>query len=91
MGKSLVQWFVFCLLVSVFAAYLTSRALGPTADYLAVFRFAGTTAFGGYALALIEDSIWYHRKWSTTWKNVFDGFIYALVTAGVFGWLWPAG
>jgi hypothetical protein len=91
MGKSLAQWFVFCLLISVFAAYLTSRALGPTADYLAVFRFAGTVAFGGYALAQINDSIWYFRKWSTTWKNVFDGFIYALVTAGVFGWLWPAG
>ena len=89
MGASLVQWFVFCILVSIFAAYLTSRAVGATDDFLAVFRFAGASAFGGYALALLEDSIWYKRQWSTTLKNVFDGFIYALVTAGVFGWLWP--
>jgi hypothetical protein len=91
MGASLVQWFLFCVLISVFVAYLTSRAVGADADYLAVFRFAGTTAFGGYGLALLEESIWYKRKWSTTLKNVFDGFIYALVTAGLFGWLWPAG
>ncbi len=89
MGKALGQWFAFCLLVSLFAAYLTSRALGPTDDYLSVFRFAGTVAFGAYALALIVDSIWYYRKWSTTWKNVFDGFVYSAITAGVFGWLWP--
>ena len=89
MGKSLVQWFIFSILISVFTAYLTSRALGATDDYLSVFRFAGTTAFAGYALALLEDSIWYKRKWSTTIKNVFDGLIYALVTAGMFGWLWP--
>lgn len=90
MGKNLLQWFAFCVLVSVFAAYLAGRALGPGAQYLEVFRFAGAAAFGGYALALIEDSIWYHRKWSTTAKNVFDGLVYALLTAGVFGWLWPA-
>ena len=29
------------------------------------------------------------RAWSTTLKNVFDGLLYALVTAGAFGWLWP--
>jgi hypothetical protein len=91
MTANLVQWFVFCLAISLFAAYLTSRAVAPGADYLAVFRFAGTTAFAGYGLALIEDSIWYYRKWSTTWKNVFDGLVYALITAGVFGWLWPGG
>ena len=56
---------------------------------MTVFRYAGTTAFLGYALALLHDSIWYHRKWSTTIKHIIDGLIYALLTAGVFGWLWP--
>jgi hypothetical protein len=28
-------------------------------------------------------------KWSATLKNMFDGLLYALVTAGTFGWLWP--
>jgi hypothetical protein len=90
MGASLLQWFLYAVLVGIFAAYITGRTLGPGAPYLDVFRFAGTTAFLGYALALLQASIWYKRAWSTTLKSVFDGLIYALLTAGAFGWLWPA-
>jgi hypothetical protein len=50
---------------------------------------AGAAAFGGYVLALWQMSIWYQRAWSTTIKTSIDGFIYALLTAGTFGWLWP--
>lgn len=89
MGGQLAQWFVFCLVVSVFAAYIAGRALGPGAHYLAVFRFAGCTAFVGYTLATWQDSIWYKRAWSTTIKNTIDGLAYGLLTAGTFGWLWP--
>ncbi len=89
MGMSLVLWFVYTLLVGIFAAYVASRALGADASYLAVFRFVGVTAFIAYAVAGWQDSIWYNRKWSTTIKNTIDGLIYALVTAGTFGWLWP--
>jgi hypothetical protein len=63
--------------------------VGPGAEYLSVFRFAGTTAFAAYTLALWQNSIWYKRKWSTTLKLTFDGLVYGLMTAGVFGWLWP--
>lgn len=89
MGASLAQWFVYCVVVGIFAAYLAGRAVGPGGEYLAVFRFAGTGAFAGYALALVQNSIWFKRKWSTTAKSVVDGLIYALLTAGTFGWLWP--
>jgi len=89
MGSTLVVWFFYCLAMSVFAAYVTGRAVGPGGSYLTVFRIAGTTAFAAYALALWQDSIWYKRKWSTTFKNTFDGLVYALLTAGTFGWLWP--
>jgi hypothetical protein len=89
MGASLLQWFVFCLVISVFAAYVTGRAFGPGTPYITVFRFAGTTAFAGYALALWQSTIWYKRKWSTNLKLNFDGLVYALLTGGVFGWLWP--
>jgi hypothetical protein len=89
MGGQLAQWFVYCLVVSVFAAYIAGRALGPGAHYLAVFRFAGCTAFVGYTLALWQDSIWFKRAWSTTIKNTVDGLVYGLLTAGTFGWLWP--
>ena len=90
MGKSLVLWFLYSILVGIFAAYIAGRALGPGADYMAVFRFTGSTAFVGYSLALLQNSIWYKRAWSSTIKSVFDGFVYGMLTAGVFGWLWPA-
>jgi hypothetical protein len=89
MTKSLVQWFVFSLIVGVFAAYVTGRALGPGVPYLAVFRFAGFTAFACYCVAGWQDSIWFKRSWGRTLKNTIDGLIYGLVTAGTFGWLWP--
>lgn len=90
MGGSLAMWFLYCVLVGIFAGYLSGRAMGPGAHYLEVFRFAGTTAFAGYGLALLQNSIWYKRKWSATLKSVFDALIYALMTGGTFGWLWPS-
>ena len=90
MTKELATWFVYSLLVGVFVAYITGRALGEgPVDYLDVFRFAGTTAFMGYGLAQIIESVWWGRAWSVTMKNLFDALVYALVTAGIFGWLWP--
>ena len=89
MGKSLVLWFLYAIIVSIFAAYIAGRALGPDANYLQVFRFAGCTAFTGYSLALLQQSIWYQRNWGTTLRSMFDGLIYGLLTAGTFGWLWP--
>ena len=89
MGSSLALWFVYSLLVSLFSGYIASRALPPGADYLKVFQFVGTSAFMGYSFALLQWSIWYHRNWGTTMKSVFDGLVYASLTAGTFGWLWP--
>lgn len=88
-GSSLAQWFVYLLVVNLFAGYIAGRALGPGANYLHVFRFAGATAFLGYAMALPQHSIWYKRSWATTLKSMGDGLLYALLTAGTFGWLWP--
>jgi hypothetical protein len=89
MGKSLAIWFVFILVVTLFSAYITTRAVAAGTSYLSVFRFVGTSAFMGYALGQIPESIWYRRSWVRTCKSVFDSLIYALLTAGVFGWLWP--
>lgn len=89
MGAQLFQWFLYAILISITAAYISGRALGPGAHYLKVFRFAGATAFYGYALAHIQASIWFKKSWGTTFRNVVDGLIYGLVTAGFFGWLWP--
>jgi hypothetical protein len=89
MGTNLTLWFLYSVIVGVLAAYITGRALPVGARYLQVFRFAGATAFIGYSVALWQMSIWYRRAWSTTFKATVDGLIYALLTAGMFGWLWP--
>jgi hypothetical protein len=90
MGKELALWFLFNILVSVFAGYVASRALPAGAGYLEVFRFAGTTAFAAYGVGLMQESIWWGRNWAATIKSMIDGLVYALLTAGTFGWLWPA-
>ncbi|MBE0565412.1 MAG: hypothetical protein IH621_05615 [Krumholzibacteria bacterium] len=90
MGPALAQWFVYSVLVGLFTAYVTGGLIGPGAEYLHVHRYAATVAFAGYGLALLQSSIWYNRSWSATMKSVFDALVYALVTGGVFGWLWPS-
>lgn len=89
MTKNLVQWFIYSAVVGFLAAYVAGRALPAGAEYLDVFRFVGTTTFIGYSVALWQMSIWYKRSWGTTLKSTVDGLVYALLTAGVFGWLWP--
>ena len=89
MGRPLVLWFLYSVVIGIFAGYVAGRALPVGSVYLHVFRFVGVTAFVGYSLALWQMAIWYHRSWLTTTKATVDGLIYALLTAGTFGWLWP--
>jgi len=89
MGKNLLLWFLYSIVVSGLAAYVTGHALPVGAGYRGVFRIAGCVAFAGYSLALLQNSIWYYRNWGTTLRSMFDGLIYAGLTAGTFGWLWP--
>jgi hypothetical protein len=88
-GRNMIVWFIYSAVVGFLAAYVAGRALPVGAPYLHVFRFAGTTAFIAYSVALWQMSIWYRRSWATTIKSTIDGLIYGLLTAGVFGWLWP--
>jgi hypothetical protein len=88
-GRSLVQWFIYALVVGFFAAYVAGHAFPVGARYPQVFRLAGVTAFVGYALALWQMAIWYRRAFGTTVRATIDGLIYALLTGGTFGWLWP--
>jgi hypothetical protein len=89
MGGAIGLSFVYYVAVSIAVAYLTGRTVAPDAHYLAVFRVAGTVAMLPYIGALFPPSIWFGRPWSVTLKEVVDGVVYGLLTAGAFGWLWP--
>ena len=45
MTSNLVQWFLYLVLVSLFAAYVVGRATPPGAEYMHVFQLVSTVAF----------------------------------------------
>lgn len=90
MGKGMFLSFAFYVLVSIMVAYVASRSLPAGADYLTVFQVTGTVAWLAYGFSTIQEAIWFGRPWSAIGKGLFDAFVYANVTGGVFGWLWPA-
>jgi hypothetical protein len=89
MGPMLFQWFVFTLVVSLFVAYVAAHTVPAGTVYLEVFRVVGSIAFLAYGAGQIPAAIWMGKPWSVALKELFDGLLYGLVTAGTFGWLWP--
>ncbi len=89
MPKYLVLWFAYCLVIGFFVAYLTGHTVPAGAPYPAVFRVAGTAAFLAYGLGHLSNAIWKGQTWSATIKELIDGLVYGLLTAGTFGWLYP--
>ena len=89
MGKTFVQWFVYLLVVSLFAAAVVGVVLPAGASHGMVFHEVALVSFAGYALALWQLSIWYRRSWSITIKSTVDAVIYSAITGAVFMWCWP--
>lgn len=89
MGGTLAGWFLYNLALAFFLAYLAAHTLAPGAHYLQVFRMVGTAAFLAHAAGAVPSSIWMGKPWIVAFKEMADGLIYALLTAGAFGWLWP--
>ena len=58
-------------------------------DFMHVFRVTSVAAFIAYAGAEPVASIWAGRGWAATLRNLGDDLLYALLTGGVFAWLWP--
>ena len=89
LGKFLGLWFGYCLIISFFVAYLAAHTVATGANYRHVFRVVGTVAFMAYGLSQLSNGIWKGQPWSGVMKEVVDGLVYGLLTAGTFGWLWP--
>lgn len=89
MGRSLVQWFLYCVVVSLVAAYVAGLVLPAGTEYRVVFRITSTVAFAGFVLAGWQSPIWKRSSVGTELRNSIDGLIYALLAGGVFGAFWP--
>jgi len=89
LGRSLVLWFIFVLVVTFIGAHVASGVLPAGAEGAHVFHTIGLYAFAAYAFALWPVSIWYGRGWGITLRATVDGLIYAIATGLIFMWFWP--
>ncbi len=89
MGRFLGSWFLYVLFVSYTVAFVCGQTLGRGTPYMVVFKVAGAVALAGYSYAQIPAAIWWGRPWKSALKEFADGILYAALTAGSFGWLWP--
>lgn len=88
MGQNLALTFIYYVVVGAFVAFVAWTALSNyPPDYMHVFKVAGGAAFLAHGLGFIPHMIWYKNK--GFWAYLFDGVVFAGLTAGTFGWLWP--
>jgi hypothetical protein len=87
--KFLILWFVFCLIVGTVVAYLAAHTMTRGATYRHVFGVVGTASFLAYGIGGLSNGVWKGFPWKMVLLEAFDGLIYAMLTAGTFGWLWP--
>ena len=91
-GRSLLQWFIYQLIICAIIAYAAWAAIGhrPELEYLYVFQVVGSIALLAQAGMCVQDSIWKGSSWKQSLTKLIDGVVYALLIAGVFAWRWPA-
>ena len=88
-GKMMGLWFAFTAVVSAAVACVVGRIVPPGGDGHAVFHYVAVITFLTYAGGAIPLSIWYNRKWSTTFRYAVDALLSALATGWIFSLLWP--
>ena len=88
--KFLGLWFVFCIVVGLVVGYLAAHTIPRDSPHGYIFRIVGAAAFLAYGVGGLSNGIWKGFPWKMVLLEAFDGAIYAALTAGTFGWLWPS-
>jgi len=89
MGVLMGMWFGFCVLVGLFCALIAGVVLAEDAAFAYVFHVTALAAFMGYGFGPMPNGIWRGHPWPSVAREIVDGLIYALITGGVFAWMWP--
>ena len=84
-----IRPFLLNLIIAVVAGYLAGKTVPAGASFLAVCRVTSLVTFLAYACGVVQGAIWMGKPWNSVAKEVLDAFIYGLVSALAFAWLWP--
>jgi hypothetical protein len=88
-GRMIGAWLAFTLVVSASVAHLVGMIVPRGGDRAMVFHYGMIITFIAYAMGAVPMSIWYNRKWSTTFRNAVDAVLYGVVTGWIFAAMWP--
>ena len=88
-GASLIQWFVYTLVIAAIAGSLALHAYGIAGNRHQAGHLVGMISLLVYAGGGIPEGIWMGRPWRSVGKHCIDGVIYATISALTFQWLWP--
>ena len=87
MPQAILKTLTFFMVSAFMIGYVLSFALTGDADRHTVFRLAFTVGILTHCFAKFPHLFWFPQK---SLMSLLDGVVYALITAGVFYWLWPA-
>ncbi len=90
-GANLLKTFLAYLAITAMAGYLAGIGLAPGADYMEVFRVVGTAGILGFCMGGLANDFFTGKPTRFLITCFLDGVVFALLTAGVFAWLWPEG
>ena len=89
MGGSLLQWFIYLLLVAAIAGAMALRVFGVQGSAHGAGHLVGLVSFLTYTGGSVQMGIWMGKPWGAVAKDILDGLIYAIISVLVFTWLWP--
>ncbi|MEX0875855.1 MAG: hypothetical protein WD114_00200 [Phycisphaerales bacterium] len=89
-GMNLLKTLIVFLVISGLVAYLSGRALPAGTEAAGVFQFALIAAILGHCTGGLVGSFFMGKPTRFVMTDFIDGVVYALITAAVFAWMWPA-
>lgn len=88
-GMNLAKTFIAYSIITIMVAYITGINLAPGAEYMEVFRVAGTTAILGHCMGSIVGDTFLGKPKRFMITCFIDGLVYAMITAGILASMWP--
>ncbi|MGJ8636431.1 MAG: hypothetical protein ACSHX5_06270 [Phycisphaerales bacterium] len=86
---NLLKCFISYIVIAAMCGYLAGIGLAPGAEYMDVFRVVGTAGILGFCMGSFAGDFFLGKPNRFIITSFIDGVVFALITAGVFAWLWP--